>query len=76
LELRKALTQRTTNAQPAGFLTLDQVARMLAVDAKTVEGLVESGELRAVRVAGQLRVSPVALEQFLAAAEVEPHGKP
>lgn len=57
------------------LLTVAQVATTLAVEAATVQELVATGELRAVRVAGQLRFTVVALEQFLAAAKVGPSGK-
>jgi excisionase family DNA binding protein len=35
-----------------------------AVSARTVRRLIERGELRAIRVGGQLRISPEAVERF------------
>ena len=64
--------RRGTNPAHAGMqlLTLGEVAAVLAVDAETVEELVARRELRAVRVAGLVRVSLAALQRLLAEAEV------
>jgi excisionase family DNA binding protein len=64
----------TNPAQGTGIpqlLTLAEVAVTLAVAAEAVEELVAAGELRAIRVRGQFRVTVVALRQFLADVEVK-----
>ena len=52
--------------------TIDQVARMLAADRKTVYALVHSGELYAVRLGRALRVPRAALDHFLRPEQAGP----
>ena len=49
------------------LLTAKQVAAKLGVSAATVYGLCERRELRHVRVANAIRISPEALDAFLRA---------
>jgi excisionase family DNA binding protein len=49
------------------LLTVKQVAAKLGVSAATVYGLCERRELRHVRVANAIRISPEALDAFLRA---------
>ena len=49
------------------LLTVKQVAAKLGVSAATVYGLGERRELRHVRVANAIRISPEALDAFLRA---------
>jgi len=44
--------------------TIDALAARWAVSARTVRRLIERGELRAIRIGGQLRISPEAVERF------------
>jgi excisionase family DNA binding protein len=50
--------------------TSDALAARWAVSTRTVRRLIERGEIRAIRVGGQLRVSPEALERFEERQEV------
>jgi excisionase family DNA binding protein len=50
--------------------TIDALAIRWAVSTRTVRRLIESGQLRAIRIGGQLRVSPEALERFEERQEV------
>jgi excisionase family DNA binding protein len=45
---------------------LDQAAERLGCGVTTVRGLIRTGELRAVRVAGALRVPDSAIDEFIA----------
>jgi excisionase family DNA binding protein len=44
--------------------TIEALATRWAVSTRTVRRLIDSGQLRAIRIGGQLRVSPEALERF------------
>ena len=46
------------------YWTIDALATHWAVSARTVRRLIERGELRAIRVGGQLRISPETIERF------------
>jgi excisionase family DNA binding protein len=50
--------------------TIDALAARWAVSPRTVRRLIASGRLRAIRIGGQLRVSPEALEHFEERQEV------
>ena len=50
--------------------TIDALATRCVVSTRTVRRLIESGQLRAIRIGGQLRVSPEALERFEERQEV------
>jgi excisionase family DNA binding protein len=50
--------------------TIDALATRWAVSPRTVRRLIESGRLRAIRIGGQLRVSPESLERFEERQEV------
>jgi excisionase family DNA binding protein len=50
--------------------TIDALATRWVVSTRTVRRLIESGRLRAIRIGGQLRVSPEALERFEERQEV------
>lgn len=56
-----------TNAPPARerLLRPREVADRLAVSATTIRRLVAAGEIDAVRVGGQLRLDPAAVEEFV-----------
>lgn len=53
--------------RPRRFLTLADVAEVLAVDLDTVRGLVDSNELAAIRIGerGEWRVEDSQLEHFI-----------
>lgn len=61
--------------QPGRFLTLTDVAEVLALTAAEVVALVRSGELPAIRLGaiGQWRVEHAVLEQFIADKYDEAH---
>jgi excisionase family DNA binding protein len=44
--------------------TIDALAVRWAVSVRTVRRLIERGELRAIRIGGQLRISPETVERF------------
>jgi excisionase family DNA binding protein len=44
--------------------TIGALATRWAVSARTVRRLIERGELRAIRIGGQLRISPETVERF------------
>jgi excisionase family DNA binding protein len=46
------------------YWTIDALAKHWVVSPRTVRRLIENGRLRAIRIGGQLRVSPEALERF------------
>jgi excisionase family DNA binding protein len=50
--------------------TVDALAARWAVSTRTVRRQIASGRLRAIRIGGQLRVSPEALERFEERQEV------
>ena len=56
---------------PVKYLTVEEVASRLAVHTKTVRKLIKEGKIAAVKVAGRLRVSEVALAAYLASSEVK-----
>ena len=58
-----------TGVQGPPLLTLDDVARRLAVTVGVVEGLVKDGSLRVRRIGPELRVFPEDLRDFLRRAE-------
>lgn len=45
--------------------TVANIAEILLVSTKTVYQLVKDGELTAIRVRGQIRITSIALEQYL-----------
>lgn len=47
------------------LLTLKEAGERLAVSARTVDRLIKRGELAAVRVGGQVRIDPRAIETFI-----------
>ena len=49
------------------MLTVDKVAKCLAVSENTVHNLIRGGELVAVKVGRQFRVEPQELERFITA---------
>jgi excisionase family DNA binding protein len=51
-------------------LDLTEVADWLKVSRRTIERLVASGKLRAVKVGSRIRVEPRALREYLDRAEV------
>jgi excisionase family DNA binding protein len=51
-------------AHGAGYLSVAEVAELLAVDHKTVRRLIESGALPALRVGRVIRVDPVELARL------------
>lgn len=60
------------------FLTVAEVARVLAVSGRTVRRLVETGRLDAVRIGraprARLRVSPAAFQRFVESAASSSRG--
>jgi excisionase family DNA binding protein len=60
----------TPGIQQNVLLTVQDVARMLAVSTATVYGLCNSGELRHVRVLNLIRVRPEDLREFVATTVV------
>ena len=56
----------------AALLTLREVSATLRVSEKTCRRMIGRGELRAFRVAGQLRVTRDSLLDLLRAGEVRP----
>ena len=52
------------------MFTIAEVAEALSVSRRTVERLIQRGELRAYQVGGQKRIPPVAVEQMLRGAEL------
>ena len=65
---RRAQADRERIERP--HWTIDALATRWAVSPRTVRRLIESGRLRAIRIGGQLRVSPEALECFEERQEV------
>ena len=59
------------NVATLPLLKIDDVARRLNVSRATTYRLLNRGELRAVRVGGQLRVDPAELEQWLRTSRLE-----
>jgi excisionase family DNA binding protein len=59
---RRAQADRERIERP--HWTIDALATRWVVSKRTVRRLIESGQLRAIRIGGQLRVSPEALERF------------
>jgi excisionase family DNA binding protein len=55
-----------TVAHHSALLTPPQASERLQVSLSTVRRLVAAGDLRAVRVGGQLRIDPDDLRRFLA----------
>jgi excisionase family DNA binding protein len=60
----KLLNMSATLNEP--LLNVREAARVLSVSVRTVYGLIESGQLPAFRVGGQLRLSRDALASWLA----------
>lgn len=54
------------------FLTADEIARRLKVDVSTVRGWCRSGQLPAVRVGRQYRITEADYTAFLKSREVPP----
>ena len=52
------------------LMTTEEVAELLRIDAVTVRRLIGRSELSAYRIAGEFRVAPSDLEQFLASQRV------
>ena len=52
---------------PSALLTIEQVARILQVNRRTVRRLLQRGELPWVRIGRQYRLEPAALDAFIAA---------
>src|SRR5437879_13148353 len=52
---------------PPALLPIRAVAHRLSVSASTVERLIASGELEAVRVRRSIRVTPAALDAYISA---------
>jgi excisionase family DNA binding protein len=50
--------------------TIDALAARWAVSTRTVRRLIDSGQLRAIRIGGQLRVSPEVVERYEERQEV------
>jgi len=46
------------------YWTIEALAARWAISARTVRRLIERGQLRAIRIGGQLRISPEAVERF------------
>jgi excisionase family DNA binding protein len=60
-------------AAPARALTVREAAERLAVDPKTIRRLIQTGELRAIRVGSRLlRVPSSDVDALLASAESQP----
>jgi excisionase family DNA binding protein len=57
---------------PLRLLSLEKVAETLDVSISTVRRLIKAGQLKATRVGGQLRVSAVALQNFITTNAVSP----
>jgi excisionase family DNA binding protein len=53
------------NIGHGGLMTLQQIAKYLAVSIRSVRRLIDQGELKSLRVGHQLRVSPRDLESYL-----------
>ncbi len=47
------------------FYTVEEVAKILRVNERTVRNLIEAGELRATRVGRQYRISEEALQEYI-----------
>lgn len=54
-------------AEPVRLLTLDTVAERLAVSRRTVQRLIDAGELRPVRFGRSVRITERELAAFVAA---------
>jgi excisionase family DNA binding protein len=52
---------------PSALLTIEQVARILQVNGRTVRRLLQRGELPWVRIGRQYRLEPAVLNAFIAA---------
>jgi excisionase family DNA binding protein len=48
------------------LLSLAEVARRLSISTRTVRRLIDAGYLEALRVGGQIRVEPAALDAYIA----------
>ncbi|MDY0277279.1 MAG: helix-turn-helix domain-containing protein [Acholeplasma sp.] len=53
-----------------------EVCEMLAVSRKTINKYIASGELKAIRLGNQLRVTEESLEKFLTLKEIKVKEKP
>lgn len=56
-------------SQAQWLLTIDEVAARLALHHRTVRRLIESGDLRVVRIGRAVRVQENELERFIAERE-------
>lgn len=54
------------------FLTKDQAAAVIQLNAKTIERAIQRGALRAFRVANRVRIRRDDLEAWIAAGRIEP----
>jgi len=52
-----------------------EIADLLGVDGRTVTKLIETGQLRAIKVAGQYRIKKEWLDAYIQAAELEIAGQ-
>lgn len=54
------------------MLKINQVAEKLSVNRVTVSKMIQTGQLKAVKIGDTYRVSDEALDQFLSACEYKP----
>jgi excisionase family DNA binding protein len=64
-----------SSVAPAPLLSVPDVAAALAVSVPTVRRLISRGELGAVRIGGQVRVTPGELERLVTAGQRESEGE-
>lgn len=54
--------------------TVKEVSDILRISTKTVYQIIKSGELRSIRVRGQIRITSSALEKYIQGGENGPKG--
>jgi len=54
------------------MLTIDQVAEKLHISRNTVVTLIKKGQIKAVKIGSQYRISDEQFNQFMSASEIVP----
>lgn len=63
---RNILATTSVNSLLGKVLTLEEVAEHWKVTTQVIEGLIASGHLKAIKFAGQLRITESALNEYIA----------
>ena len=69
---RRSMIRYMSAASRERLFNVSEAARYLAVSRRTVYDLVASGELPAYRVGGAIRLSPAAVNEWLASRRTGP----